>query len=172
MTDKAYPELPKAHLPRGGFPDLYTADQLAAAVAAGPENDMQYLVDEFEKSLPPMGHPLRKLGVRLTELLDEDQWAECERLLLEGWEHDAADRATGARWRANSSLEEWFPYTHEELARLRETLQGIADADWRHGQLCRVLAVGRMNSALVEFEDGTKVVTSRYAVRKLIHNEK
>ncbi len=110
---------------------LYTAEQLAAAVAAGPENDMQYLVDEFEKSLPPMGHPLRKLGVRLTELLDEDQWAECERLLLEGWEHDAADRATGARWRANSSLEEWFPYTHEELARLRETLQGIADADWR-----------------------------------------
>ena len=131
MTDKAYPELPKAHLPSGGFPDLFTADQLAAAVAAGPENDMQYLVDEFEKSLPPMGHPLRKLGVRLTELLDEDQWAECERLLLEGWEHDAADRATGARWRANSSLEEWFPYTHEELARLRETLQGIADADWR-----------------------------------------
>lgn len=52
---------------------------------------MQYLVDEFEKSLPPMGHPLRKLGVRLTELLDEDQWAECDRLLLEGWEHDAAD---------------------------------------------------------------------------------
>lgn len=92
---------------------------------------MQYLVDEFEKSLPPMDHPLRKLGVRLAELLDEDQWAECERLLLEGWEHDAADRATGARWRANSSLDEWFPYTHEELARLRETLQGIADADWR-----------------------------------------
>ena len=41
----------------------------------------------------------------------------------------------------------------------------------RHDQLCRgVLAVGRMNSALVEFEDGTKVVTNRYAVRKLIHN--
>ena len=40
----------------------------------------------------------------------------------------------------------------------------------RHGQLCRVLATGRMNSALVEFEDGTKVVTSRYAVRKLTHN--
>lgn len=40
----------------------------------------------------------------------------------------------------------------------------------RHGQLCRVLATGRMNSALVEFEDGTKVVTSRYAVRKLPAN--
>lgn len=37
----------------------------------------------------------------------------------------------------------------------------------RHGQPCRVLATGRMNSALVEFEDGTRVITSRYAVRKL-----
>ena len=37
MTDKAYPEVPKAHLPRGGFPDLFTADQLAAAVAAERE---------------------------------------------------------------------------------------------------------------------------------------
>ena len=28
-------------------------------------------------------HPLQRLGARLTELLDEDQWAECEALLLE-----------------------------------------------------------------------------------------
>ncbi|MHB1368666.1 MAG: hypothetical protein ACYCW7_00465 [Pseudomonadaceae bacterium] len=49
--------------------------------------------------LPPEGHPLRKLGQRLTELLDEDHWAECERLLLEGWEHDRIDRKTGADWR-------------------------------------------------------------------------
>jgi hypothetical protein len=41
----------------------------------------------------------------------------------------------------------------------------------RHGQLCRVLKTGRMNSALVEFEDGTKVVTIRYAVQKLTHKE-
>jgi len=41
----------------------------------------------------------------------------------------------------------------------------------RHGQLCRVLATGRMNSALVEFEDGHKVITSRYAVRKLTPND-
>lgn len=73
-----------------GYQAGHAAAKAETAVAAGPENDMQYLVDEFEKSLPPMGHPLRKLGVRLTELLDEDQWAECERLLLEGWEHDAA----------------------------------------------------------------------------------
>ncbi len=84
-----------------------------------------------ELELPPEGHPLHKLGARLTELLDEDQWTACERLLLEGWAHDAIDRKTGANWRDDSSLQVWFPYTHEELARLRETLQGIADADWR-----------------------------------------
>ena len=36
----------------------------------------------------------------------------------------------------------------------------------RKGQRCRVLARGAMNSVLVEFEDGTKTVTSRYAVRE------
>ncbi len=36
----------------------------------------------------------------------------------------------------------------------------------RKGEPCRVLARGKMNSILVEFVDGFKVVTSRYAVRK------
>lgn len=37
----------------------------------------------------------------------------------------------------------------------------------RKGQRCRVLVrAKRMNSILVEFQDGFKVVTSRYAVRK------
>ncbi len=36
----------------------------------------------------------------------------------------------------------------------------------RKGQRCRVLARGALNSCLVEFEDGEKVITSRYAVRK------
>jgi hypothetical protein len=36
----------------------------------------------------------------------------------------------------------------------------------RHGQPCRVLATGKLNSALVEFADGLRVITSRYAVRK------
>jgi len=36
----------------------------------------------------------------------------------------------------------------------------------RKGQACRILARGRMNSCLVEFEDGFKVITSRWAVRK------
>ena len=35
------------------------------------------------------------------------------------------------------------------------------------GIRCRVLARGMMNSILVEFEDGFKVVTSRYAARKI-----
>lgn len=36
----------------------------------------------------------------------------------------------------------------------------------RKGQRCRVLARGAMNTILVEFEDGERVYTSRYAVRK------
>lgn len=43
--------------------------------------------------------------------------------------------------------------------------------DWwrpvdRKGQPCRVLARGKMNTVLVEFEDGALVTTSRYAVRR------
>ena len=38
----------------------------------------------------------------------------------------------------------------------------------RRGQSCRVLARGTMNSILVEFKDGYRVVTSRYAVRKAV----
>ena len=38
----------------------------------------------------------------------------------------------------------------------------------RKGQECRVVARGKMNSILVEFKDGYKVVTSRYAVRKIV----
>ncbi len=37
----------------------------------------------------------------------------------------------------------------------------------RHGQPCRVLARGTMNSILVEFADGLRVITSRYAVRHI-----
>jgi hypothetical protein len=37
----------------------------------------------------------------------------------------------------------------------------------RNGQRCRVLARGKMSSALVEFEDGYRAVVSRYALRRL-----
>jgi hypothetical protein len=36
----------------------------------------------------------------------------------------------------------------------------------RKGQACRVVARGGLGSVLVEFEDGFRVVTSRYAVRR------
>jgi len=36
----------------------------------------------------------------------------------------------------------------------------------RFGQRCRVLVRGAMNSCLVEFEDGYRVVTSRNYVRR------
>ena len=36
----------------------------------------------------------------------------------------------------------------------------------RKGHACRVLVRGRLNSILVEFEDGARVVTSRYAVKR------
>jgi len=37
----------------------------------------------------------------------------------------------------------------------------------RNGQACIVLARGEMNSILVQFEDGYKVITSRFAVRRI-----
>lgn len=39
----------------------------------------------------------------------------------------------------------------------------------RFGQRCAVLVRGKMNSCLVQFEDGHKTVTSRNYVRKLSH---
>lgn len=35
------------------------------------------------------------------------------------------------------------------------------------GRLCLILARGRLNSILVQFEDGTRHVVSRYSVRKI-----
>lgn len=36
----------------------------------------------------------------------------------------------------------------------------------RYGQVCRVLVRGKLNSCLVEFPDGLKVVTSRNYIRR------
>jgi hypothetical protein len=55
-----------------------------------------------------------------------------------------------------------FPYIWHWTERARPALGN------RKGQRCRVLARGKMNSALVEFEpDGHKVITSRNAFRKV-----
>jgi hypothetical protein len=42
------------------------------------------------------------------------------------------------------------------------------DQSERKGQSCRVLCHEKLNSILVEFGDGFRVVTSRYAARKII----
>lgn len=39
----------------------------------------------YAKSIPPEGHPLRELGKYLADVLDEDQWARAEELLLQAW---------------------------------------------------------------------------------------
>ena len=40
----------------------------------------------------------------------------------------------------------------------------------RTGKLCVVLAKGKKNSVLVQFEDGFQMITSNYAIRK-VENE-
>lgn len=41
----------------------------------------------------------------------------------------------------------------------------------RYGQRCQVLARGKMNSCLIMFEDGYKVITSRNYVRKWLEEK-
>ena len=43
---------------------------------------------------------------------------------------------------------------------------GVRPLPSRKGDRCRVVCRGTMNSALVEFEDGYQVVTSRNGLRK------
>lgn len=47
----------------------------------------------------------------------------------------------------------------------RRTWPRVFDRD-RKGERCRVAARGTMNSALIEFEDGYRTVTSRNGLRK------
>lgn len=52
-----------------------------------------------------------------------------------------------------------FPYVYFWRAKGLRTLD-------RKGQRCRVLVRGKMNSALIEFEDGYRAVVSRNAIRR------
>jgi hypothetical protein len=36
------------------------------------------------------------------------------------------------------------------------------------GKYCVILARGRMNSVLVQFEDGHRIITSRYSIKEVI----
>ena len=56
------------------------------------------------------------------------------------------------------------------MSRLRSTNGQVYIYRWdrqgKKGQRCRVLARGTMNSCLLEFEDGFRMVTSRNALRR------
>jgi hypothetical protein len=47
-------------------------------------------------TLPPVGHPLQRLGSRLADLLDEDQFNNCEDMLLQAWNFDQVITAIAA----------------------------------------------------------------------------
>lgn len=115
---------------------------------------MDFGADDSDKlpELPPMGHPLQKLGARLAELLDDDHWAECERLLLEGWAHDEIDRKTGQHWRENSDLQVWYPITAEELERLR-----AENAQLRHNLVIKTKSQPARSTSFDDREDDTRL---------------
>jgi hypothetical protein len=50
--------------------------------------------------------------------------------------------------------------TYDHIWRWRSRLPA------RKGQACRVVARGALGSVMVEFADGFRVITSRYAVRR------
>jgi hypothetical protein len=74
MSEVQLPERPEPEVCESLSFDAYSGMQMLAygRVCA----DAQKLFDE------KAGRELKKLGKRLSELLDEDQWAECEALLL------------------------------------------------------------------------------------------
>ena len=59
---------------------------------------------------------------------------------------------------AAPTAQKFWPYYWRVKSRLPE----------RKGTLCRVLVRGKMNTALVEFQDGYRVATSRNYFRKVV----
>lgn len=62
--------------------EYYTASQMREYARQHVYLCDEKLLAEVAKS-ERRAEPLRRLGARLASLLDEDQWAECEALLLE-----------------------------------------------------------------------------------------
>lgn len=97
----------------------------------------EYLIspDIDESELPPDGHPLRVLGLRLGEMLDEDHWAEGERLLLKGWKRVCELKTVvGPLIAIARTVEEafdgneegtWLRITDDQAARLSELLDQL-----------------------------------------------
>jgi hypothetical protein len=83
---------------------------------------------ETPGAYPPKDHPLSRLAVRLGELLDEDQWAECESLVLKAWEAGEKERTALAGLPDGALDGGWTAAGMSAYAkRLEERLQGIGD---------------------------------------------
>lgn len=70
--------------------DWQWADVLAAAESVAEEQYLFALEDDKQAQPEPVEQPieaLQKLGARLAALLDEDQWVECEALLIQAGAH-------------------------------------------------------------------------------------
>jgi hypothetical protein len=61
-----------------------------------------------------------------------------------------------------------WSWTWRTVGPPRVRVPWFADGVDRAGQRCRVLARGTRNSALLEFEDGFRVVTSRGGLRRAV----
>ena len=81
-------------------------------------------------AVPDEGTPLRKLGARLAQLLDEDQFAECEALLLAA---PASPAATG--WLAiETAPKDGTPVMLLYKSYIVEAVWKCVDSgDWEHG---------------------------------------
>lgn len=79
---------------------------------------------------------------------------------------DNAEAEAGKATRAEDRAR-WMDGILDEENQMTHTWFWKTRLPERKGQLCKVLAHGKMNSVLVQFEDGYKVITSRYAVRKI-----
>lgn len=72
--------------------------------------------------------PLKALGAWVADHTDDDTWPDAEQYLnaaLAEMETMRTDAEIGHRWNRDSSLEAWFPYTAEELARLRKEAESL-----------------------------------------------
>lgn len=69
-------------------------------------------------------------------------------------------------WRWKTIADPCAPVRRDERGRLVSAKRVEHPLSGRVGHRCRVVARGAMNSVMVEFEDGTRVVSSRYAVRR------
>jgi hypothetical protein len=71
----------------------------------------------------------------------------------------------------HSVIGDWYRWVWARWPRDEWAVTGrdiVAHSASRKGQRCKLLAVGAMNAAAIEFEDGARFITSRQGLRKLI----